>query len=1751
MNYTLKINLSPELDAGKFNALLSYVKKSLGALGQDIEFIDVAEYEASMKRFAETGGKAFTSIGDAAEDAAEKIKDFGGKTDQSVSSIVDKFAKFGLAASGLNTLASSISQVSLPFRDLDKATQSMKTLGDEAAEMAPRLREAAITMSKDLPFGAAEIQAAMTDALASGVQGGEKGLQGFAETAAKLATGGGAAIDSVVKGLGATLNAFGETSEETGRYADYMFNIVNAGVTTIDELNSNLSGVTPTAASMGLAFDKVGGSLALMTQKGVPTAQAVTKLNSLLVELAKPSAGVKEALDAAGVGFEDFKTMIANDDLVGALSTLQEGFTAAGKSATQAFSSSEAGAAFNLLMGDVNMLKDSLDFVSNTTGSTENAYQQMSETIEVRTQKMQAAMNAFLTETIDSLGPIGPSLVVMSEGLSTIAPQITALAGLGTLIPDNAITNISKYGTTLVNAVVPGMLTVDATTKRTVLNTNQLTMANVRLGATQLYNSTLAKVDAGSKVIQATATKLATGAQWGLNAAFLASPVGWVVAGIAAIVGAMYLLYENVEPVRKTFDAVFETVSFGFGKSLDVLQTVGSVLLKFGGLIFNILVAPFEVAWGVLKAISTAVGDFVASIFGFSDAGELAARAMKAIEIISTSIIDKIQMVGMMIDGAKEALSSFVESSISIISKIISLDFAGAAEEFATMGTKAGEAFGNEFQKQMLEQKWEKATDSIKQELEKGMKLNVQIDSKDQFSLLIQEYENAQKRITELQTKPKGSLTEDEVKELKKLEEASKKTAAEIVKINPELKTNSTLAVDAAGRLVEQYDLNIKKAKEFAEQTDLTQNLSNSKEAYSKALGEQAGIIDKQKSKLDELKEKIDQTNDPKQKDELIAKYNEELSVIDKNKAALIKSFVDGGKAGLVTQEAIDKIAKMLGTTSEEAKKMILAEKLKEASASGELTEEQIKKIATQFGVTEKQVKELLEGQKKITNETNNTANAAKGWGDALDEAKKKQQGANTKILEAQYKLNKGLITQEEYEKELAQAQKERADGVAETLERQRIFNDLRRKGLVTQAVEYKEWEKTNKTAKSLFEIESERFNKQEAFNKKLAEQSSLDKELERLSKGRALTDSQMNKIKLESTKQVTAENQKMLDDYSNILKIAKDQYDLESKRGKITEKTAANYETAKTKYQELENAVKKSKIDQLNLTAKIQIDKEKSEKEVNKILTEMELDEIKLKVDLGLLDQDSLVKKQIENLNKELTDKEIELAFEMLMDEQDAVKVATLKSEIQGLGVSIVDLNDELYDLDVSRRLNEITDLAERERQLSLAELNKTYNEELKLAGNNAALKEALHLDYLKRKNELDEQYLIKSSKLQDKVLLASRDFIASFSNSLTNSSANAVNESLDKLQAKLDELKKANEDGSETDGLRDEEQALIDSYRRREIAFGEMQQKINDINHRRTNERVATEKSANQTIIAMQIAMVESFGNMATALTDQVTQISTDLNLKIKANLEAMKVEGESKSFDLSKIFEGTSQDLQALAGAAAGSAISTFSALLVAGEEFGAAFRKGLLTDLIKTSEQAITANIPAIYSAFMKWLGPWGIPAATLALGTVYSSLALAKAELGRYKGEVDINGRGTSISDDNVRLVAAHESILTAKATQAPYSKGLYEWQNKTGGSPLDYFTKVNPGPLRGLIGQMMKHEIDAKTQTVILDFAKERDTTLQMGRLVDEQRATREEIKKGNYSRKERVQWGIDVNVNDKEIINRVKIQKEKELRTI
>lgn len=142
-------------------------------------------------------------------------------------------------------------------------------------------------------------------------------------------------------------------------------------------------------------------------------------------------------------------------------------------------------------------------------------------------------------------------------------------------------------------------------------------------------------------------TITATAAQWGLNAAMTASPIGLVVAGVAALAGAGLLIYKYWEPISvffqgfwsgmvtglapvraafaplaPMFSAIGGAISAAFGwvsKLLEPLQltasgfdramSAGQAFGEIVGKVLNVLLAP-------LKAVGWAVGKIAGAVGG-------------------------------------------------------------------------------------------------------------------------------------------------------------------------------------------------------------------------------------------------------------------------------------------------------------------------------------------------------------------------------------------------------------------------------------------------------------------------------------------------------------------------------------------------------------------------------------------------------------------------------------------------------------------------------------------------------------------------------------------------------------------------------------------------------------------------------------------------------------------------------------------------------------------------------------------------------------------------------------------------------------------------------------------------------------------------------------------------------------------------------------------------------------------------------
>lgn len=501
----IKLNTSTDaLDAAKkISSAFENAKKNAG------DVLSVSRnVVASLALAGKSGTKEFTEAKKQLQLAKKEANEFEKalrKADPAGFSDKFKSVTKSIGALGLATAAGfGVNELVGSFTALDTATQKIKTLGGEATNLAPQFKSIALEMSKSFPIAAGEIQDSIYEALSAGVEASESSIKAFSDSAAKLSVGGGETMKNSVNVLSSVLNSYGASAQEAAHYSDILFNTVNIGKTTIPELNSSLSHVVPTAASVGVSLDNVGASLAVLTANGMPTARATTTLNQLLVEMIKPGNDFAAVMQKAGVSLETLRT----EGLPTTVEKLKTAMADMGKTSGAVFGSTEAAAAFAVLAKDVDGFKEAMDGVANVTGSTEKAFQFMQESVTVKLEQLKAKLESTFLSVADNLLPI------ISSGLDAFGGAV----------------NVVSYALDNFGGLIAGATAAVVAYNLAMKVSSSDVFSNFKSGITQATAGLTAKT---------LATKGATLATNALKTAWATNPFGLVLAAISALIPAI------------------------------------------------------------------------------------------------------------------------------------------------------------------------------------------------------------------------------------------------------------------------------------------------------------------------------------------------------------------------------------------------------------------------------------------------------------------------------------------------------------------------------------------------------------------------------------------------------------------------------------------------------------------------------------------------------------------------------------------------------------------------------------------------------------------------------------------------------------------------------------------------------------------------------------------------------------------------------------------------------------------------------------------------------------------------------------------------------------------------------------------------------------------------------------------------------------------------------------------------------------
>lgn len=230
---------------------------------------------------------------------AGTVQESAAKGNQAVKGAAKAFAVLGVAVLAAATLSVRAAA------QYERALHNVGTISQGVADDIRGTGDQLLKLSRQLPQSAVTLAEGLYDIASSGFQGAE-GMRVLGASAA-AASAGLTTTEVAARGITAALNAYGIEAADVGDVSDILFQTVNLGVVTFEELASSLGDFVGTAASANVPLDEASAALATMTLSGISAAEASTSLNRLLQAMIDPTDEARAAFEELGINLSDLQ----------------------------------------------------------------------------------------------------------------------------------------------------------------------------------------------------------------------------------------------------------------------------------------------------------------------------------------------------------------------------------------------------------------------------------------------------------------------------------------------------------------------------------------------------------------------------------------------------------------------------------------------------------------------------------------------------------------------------------------------------------------------------------------------------------------------------------------------------------------------------------------------------------------------------------------------------------------------------------------------------------------------------------------------------------------------------------------------------------------------------------------------------------------------------------------------------------------------------------------------------------------------------------------------------------------------------------------------------------------------------------------------------------------------------------------------------------------------------------------------------
>ena len=514
------------------------------------------------------------------------------------------------------------------------------------------LEKVALSLGKTLPVSADDAAQAMVEMARNGASVGE--LKKEFPAIAKAAALSGEDMTATATTVQQAMNIWGGGAKNAAKDSAILAVVANRSNATIGDMEQVFANVGTTAKNLGFSLKDVGIAAGLMTNAGIPAAQASQDLNHALSQMVKPSKAAKATMEQLGLSYTDQQ---------GNMKPLKQIIQDTAK-ATKGMSGAQKTAALNTLFGaaGAKAIAPLLDSVGDKAKKSGKGWDSLSGDIDKAAGSSKKA-NKYLTENSQNMTKnVGQAIdqmldafdALIKTSIGSIAPQIKAVA--------NAV---GDFATWLQNSKSPMASFIKGLIAWSpVIAGVLLVFGGLALGIGKLVTAFAAPIKAISSFGKATKTVGPLASKTGGQLAGMGVKAAGIGIGIGAAAAGIGVLAFGIAALAKTG-----------AKGLVALAAMTGAIVILAAT-FAILHGPLTAAIPAMLALSVVMlsagasalmigGAIALAGLGINLAGQGVMRLVQAFILLGTNMNMIIPLLTILGAGFAAMVTSFLTSVIS------------------------------------------------------------------------------------------------------------------------------------------------------------------------------------------------------------------------------------------------------------------------------------------------------------------------------------------------------------------------------------------------------------------------------------------------------------------------------------------------------------------------------------------------------------------------------------------------------------------------------------------------------------------------------------------------------------------------------------------------------------------------------------------------------------------------------------------------------------------------------------------------------------------------------------------------------------------------------------------------------------------------------------------------------------------------------------------------------------------------------